>query len=337
MPTLLPDDAELTVKRDGSAPAAAASPEETQDLVPAPAARLSGSVPAAGFSRSGSVAGNSVSRSGSIPPAGASRSGVVNATSGGTTGAHRTSARAADAHFAPSPNGSFAPAVPGYVVKGEIARGGMGVVLAARDVALNREVAIKTLLPGTAGSAIAIRRFVEEARITARLPHPGIPPIHALGTLPDGRPYLAMKLIKGRTLAAILAARVNRPSCGADADLEITAPHSPGLLQVFEQICQAVAFAHSQNVIHRDLKPANVLVGDFGETVVIDWGLAKDLTVADADDPLAPGAASAAADTMAGAVLGTPGYTLCRRPRWRPTARRPGRCRSRALQAAQRR
>jgi len=153
----------------------------------------------------------------------------------------------------------------------------MGVVLAARDIVLNREVAIKTLLPGISANAVAIRRFVEEARITARLPHPGIPPVHTFGTLVDGRPFLTMKLIKGRTLAAILAARVNRPpsDSGSESDLEITAPHTPGLLQIFEQICQAVAFAHSQSVIHRDLKPSNIMVGPFGEVQVMDWGLAR--------------------------------------------------------------
>src|SRR5262245_13360414 len=175
------------------------------------------------------------------------------------------------------PVGPLGSVIPGFAVKGEIARGGMGVVLAARDIVLNREVAIKTLLPGISANAVAIRRFVEEARITARLPHPGIPPVHTFGTLVDGRPFLTMKLIKGRTLAAILAARVNRPpsDSGSESDLEITAPHTPGLLQIFEQICQAVAFAHSQNVIHRDLKPSNIMVGPFGEVQVMDWGLAR--------------------------------------------------------------
>lgn len=96
--------------------------------------------------------------------------------------------------------------VPGYEVYGEIARGGMGVVYAARDRSLRREVAIKTMLPGR-GSADVLQRFVTEAHFTARLPHPGVPPVHALGPLLEGRPFLAMKLIRGRTLADLLDAR----------------------------------------------------------------------------------------------------------------------------------
>ncbi|MCI0700822.1 MAG: serine/threonine protein kinase [Planctomycetia bacterium] len=239
MASHITNSADLTIKRGGQTSPAPA-PEETQDVTSAaPRAIGSGRVPA----------------SGAVRTANAQRSGRV-----------------------PNPNapalGASTPSVPGYVVKGEIARGGMGVVLAGRDVVLNREVAIKTLLPGTGINPVAVRRFVSEARITARLPHPGIPPVHALGTLPDGRPFLTMKLIKGRTLSAILSGR-SRQSSDRESDLEITAPHTPGLLQIFEQVCQAVGFAHSQNVIHRDLKPANIMVGAFGEVQVMDWGLAR--------------------------------------------------------------
>jgi serine/threonine protein kinase len=147
------------------------------------------------------------------------------------------------------------PVVPGYQVLHEIARGGMGRVLAAYDISLDREVALKVLLPGADPD-----RFVRESKITARLPHPGIPPVHALGTLADGSPFLAMKLIAGRTLAE-----------------EMKTGDRPRLLQAFTQVCQAVGFAHSRGVIHRDLKPANVMVGAFGEVQVMDWGLAKEL------------------------------------------------------------
>ena len=149
------------------------------------------------------------------------------------------------------------PAVPGYRVLREIARGGMGRVLAAHDLTLDRDVALKILLPGANAD-----RFVRESKITARLPHPGIPPVHALGTLDDGSPFLAMKLIAGQTLAD-----------------EMKTADRPRLLQAFTQVCQAVGFAHSRNVIHRDLKPANVMVGAFGEVQVMDWGLAKVLPV----------------------------------------------------------
>src|SRR4051812_524800 len=126
--------------------------------------------------------------------------------------------------------------VPGYDLLPEIARGGMGVVYRARDIAFDREVAVKVMLPGMSAAA-----FVREARITARLPHPGIPPVHALGELADGRRFLAMKLIRGDTLDRVLK------QC---ADL---AADRGKLLAAFEQVCQAVGFAHSQGVIHRDL------------------------------------------------------------------------------------
>src|SRR5713226_2844123 len=147
------------------------------------------------------------------------------------------------------------PAVPGYRVLREIGRGGMGKVLAAFDLGLDRDVALKVLLPGANAD-----RFVRESKITARLPHPGIPPAHALGTLADGSPFLAMKLIAGQTLA-----------------VEMKTADRPRLLQAFTQVCQGVGFAHSRGVIHRDLKPLNIMVGAFGEVQVMDWGLAKRL------------------------------------------------------------
>src|SRR5262245_8993031 len=175
------------------------------------------------------------------------------------------------------------PAVPGYEVGAELGRGGMGLVLRGRDLSLNREVAIKVLLPQYQDAPELARRFVEEAQVCSQLQHPGIPPIHELGTLPDGRPFFAMKRVKGTTLARLLAERRD-PS----QDL----PHFVG---VFGQVCQALAFAHSKGVIHRDLKPANVMVGGFGEVQVMDWGLAK---------VLQPGAARPASEERAaGSVI----------------------------------
>ncbi len=150
------------------------------------------------------------------------------------------------------------PEIPGYEVQREIARGAMGRVLAAHDLSLDREVAIKVILTGQEVNDAKLR-FIREAKITARLPHPGVPPVHALGTLPDGRPFLAMKLVRGNTLAHLLRAR-SEP-----------AP----FVKIFEAICQTVAFAHAEGVVHRDLKPANVMVGAFGEVQVMDWGLAR--------------------------------------------------------------
>ncbi len=147
---------------------------------------------------------------------------------------------------------------PGYALLGEVGRGGMGVVFRARDLALNREVAVKLLRPGTGSGSAAAARFVEEAQVTGQLQHPGIPAVYQVGALPDGRPFLAMKLIRGRTLDELLKA-------GAAVDVPA----------VFESICQAVGYAHAHGVIHRDLKPHNVMVGAFGEVQVMDWGLAR--------------------------------------------------------------
>src|SRR5262249_5671786 len=159
-------------------------------------------------------------------------------------------------------------------------KGGMGVVLKGRDDEVGRDVAVKVLLEEHRDRPELRRRFLEEGRITGQLQHPGVVPVYGLGRLADGRPYFTMKLVKGRTLAHLLA---QRPE-GADAGRrEAVAPQDrPRLLKVFEQVCQAVAFAHSRGVIHRDLKPANIMVGAFGEVQVMDWGLAK-LLAAQAD------------------------------------------------------
>jgi tetratricopeptide (TPR) repeat protein len=182
----------------------------------------------------------------------------------------------------------------------------MGIVYAARDTILGRDVAIKTLLLDRA-DAEAVRRFEDEARVTARLPHPAIPPVHALGTLPGGRPFLAMKLIRGRTLAELLK---ERPS---PADL-------PRFVGIFEAVCQGVAFAHSQGVVHRDLKPSNVMVGAFGEVQVMDWGIAKVCQAGTADGS---GGASAPTDqTGTHGAIGTPAYMAPEQARGEPVGPR---------------
>jgi tetratricopeptide (TPR) repeat protein len=194
----------------------------------------------------------------------------------------------------------------------------MGVVYRATDTVLGREVALKALSERFGPASAAARRFANEARITGQLQHPGIPPVHDLGTLPDGRPVFAMKLIKGRTLDELLA---DRPGPGHDRGRFVA---------VFEVVCQAVAYAHSRNVIHRDLKPSNVMVGKFGEVQVMDWGLAKVLTAggtpADGKRNQPPGDGTVIrtpragggdtpagpdglpAETRVGSVLGTPAY-----------------------------
>jgi tetratricopeptide (TPR) repeat protein len=198
-------------------------------------------------------------------------------------------------------------APPGYQILGQIGQGGMGVVYHARDCSLDRPVALKFLQARFASDPSAARRFLYEAQITGQLQHPGIPAVHQVGTLPDGRPFLVMKLIQGRTLAELL--REQGPGAGR-------------WLAVFEAVCQSVGYAHSQNLIHRDLKPSNIMVGPFGEVQVMDWGLAKwlvgpvevdpktDETDPEATSPRRPGETpwTPAERTRAGSVLGTPAY-----------------------------
>src|SRR5262249_42405663 len=176
---------------------------------------------------------------------------------------------------------------PGYELLDEIGHGGMGVVYRARDTALSRDVAVKLLSDRFPAASPAAQRFLSEARITGQLQHPGIPAIHQVGALADGRPFLAMKLIKGSTLGAILKERTD-----SSAD-------RGRLLAIFEAVCHAVGYAHAHRVIHRDLKPANIMVGAFGEVQVMDWGLAKVLDPASREDERPEVDALAAEQTQA--------------------------------------
>jgi serine/threonine protein kinase len=194
-----------------------------------------------------------------------------------------------------------------YQLLERVARGGMGVVYAALDEMLGRRVALKVLDVPIAGGDLA-RRLNREARVLARLEHPGIVPVHDVGTLADGRVFYAMKFVEGQRLDKYIEA----------------VPSLPDRLRLFLRICDAVAFAHARGVLHRDLKPANVMVGAFGEVLVMDWGLAKILREQSAEmpeeDPEAtvlhvPEADDGPADGMEatqvtgqGTVLGTPGY-----------------------------
>jgi serine/threonine-protein kinase len=190
---------------------------------------------------------------------------------------------------------------------GEIGRGGMGAVLKGRDIDLGRDLAVKVLLEKHRDKPDLIRRFVEEAQIAGQLQHPGVVPVYELGAFADRRPYFTMKLVKGRTLAAVLASR----SDVAEGRMD--------LLAMLLRVAQTVAFAHARGVIHRDLKPSNVMVGGFGEVQVMDWGLAKVLPKGGA---AADAGREALAETViatvrsgsdsdhshAGSVLGTPAY-----------------------------
>jgi serine/threonine-protein kinase len=188
------------------------------------------------------------------------------------------------------------------------AQGGLGTVSLAFDETLRRQVALKEIRPDRRGSAQLRQRFVAEAEITGQLEHPGIVPIYALEEDAEGQPYYAMRFIQGRTLAEAIQAYHRQPTPLAFHDL----------LKRFVAVCQTIAYVHSKGVIHRDLKPANVLLGDYGETLVVDWGLAKRVgggPEADArlgEEPTAAGgdtgAGSGEALTEAGQVLGTPAY-----------------------------
>ncbi|MBI3863038.1 MAG: protein kinase [Planctomycetia bacterium] len=223
--------------------------------------------------------------------------------------------------YSPAPDQGELPDRPTtqerLVMQSEIARGGMGAVWKGADNDLGREVAVKVLLQTRNGQTKLLQRFVDEARIHGQLQHPGVAPVYEMGQFPDKRPYFTMKLIRGQTLSRLLS---GRPNPGHDR---------PRFLKIFEKVCQTLAYAHARGVIHRDLKPANVMVGSFGETLVVDWGLAKcvgptvsgstdagdsqreagvpaDLCDADLSNPVSgtqePGL------TTAGQVVGTPAY-----------------------------
>lgn len=244
---------------------------------------------------------------------------------------HTTETAAMQSQTAPDsstgPPTDLPPRVGRFVILGELARGGMGIIYTAHDPAFDRAVAVKVLARRLADRPESARRFLDETRVTGRLQHPAIPPVHDLGYLPDGRPYLVMKLIQGNSLSVILE---NRSLANADQS---------HLIGILEQIGQAVGYAHSKGVVHRDLKPQNIMVGRFGEVQVMDWGLAKVLSsrlegvpstefLTDAKEPASnekPIAqfgkkafvpsdtvtcieADETDRTVAGSVLGTPGY-----------------------------
>ena len=203
-----------------------------------------------------------------------------------------------------------------YLVESEIARGGMGAVLRAVDCDIRREVAVKYLLKQADARNKA--RFVEEAQITGQLEHPNIPPVHELGVDSQKRVFFAMKMVRGRSLAQVLDELRKNPK---SSEWPLSR-----LLTVFVNICNGLAYAHARGVIHRDLKPANIMVGDFGEVYVMDWGLAKVLDGQQRSAAAVAGPAPSAiplsgsspgkvatsredADlTQEGAVLGTPAY-----------------------------
>ncbi len=191
-----------------------------------------------------------------------------------------------------------------YRVLRTYARGGLGEILAACDEDLHREVALKRLQPRRAHDADSRSRFLREAEITGRLEHPGVVPVYGLGQAADGSPVYAMRLIRGETLQEA-ADRFHRADGPGDRSREFRQ-----LLSRFLSVCNTAAYGHSRGVVHRDLKPGNILLGSYGETVVVDWGLARTAaSEADGTPPLDPVIASLDAElTQAGDVIGTPAY-----------------------------
>lgn len=211
-----------------------------------------------------------------------------------------------------------------YVVEGEIARGGMGAVLRAVDCDIRREVAVKYMLDDKDPKKKA--RFIEEAQINGQLEHPNIVPVYDLGLDAQKRPFIMMKMIKGRSLKDVFDQLRDNPRL---TQKEFTLGR---LLNILVNVCNALSFAHARGVVHRDLKPANIMLGDFGEVYVMDWGLAKVLNQPRADDRMTnpaqavlamPAAIGPVSDqtsqivtsrapeadlTQDGSILGTPAY-----------------------------
>jgi tetratricopeptide (TPR) repeat protein/tRNA A-37 threonylcarbamoyl transferase component Bud32 len=191
------------------------------------------------------------------------------------------------------------------------AQGGLGAVFVALDAELNREVALKQILDEHADDPLNRTRFLIEAEITGGLEHPGIVPVYGLGHHDDGRPYYAMRFIRGDSLKEAIASFHQDESLKQDPGRRSLALRK--LLRRFVDVCNAVGYAHGRGILHRDLKPGNVIVGKHGETLVIDWGLAKTMghseTGSTSDErTLIPSSSSGSAETLPGSAIGTPAY-----------------------------
>lgn len=195
-----------------------------------------------------------------------------------------------------------------YVLQHELGSGGMGVVIHAHDELLQRDVALKLIRRKFLNQTSIHRRFVNEALLTSRLQHPCIVPIYDLGQTDDGRPFFAMKLISGQSLARILA------------DTPVMLQDRSQLLKIFERVCQSLAYSHSQYILHLDIKPSNIMVGTFGEVHVTDWGLAREFKPLDGNCSTSTEKLN---DLRAGEVLennvgGTPAYMSPEQARGEP-------------------
>ena len=202
-----------------------------------------------------------------------------------------------------------------YEILRRHAKGGLGVVSLARDDELHREVALKEIRPDRADYPDYRARFLREAEVTGRLEHPGIVPVYGIGHHEDGRPYYVMRFIRGETLRDAII-RLHSPSPegeGEDEGPEAERFDLHSLVGRFVDACHAVAYAHHRGVLHRDIKPGNIMLGPFGETLVVDWGLAKPFNAPASDeyhveDGLRPESESGMTPTKVGSEVGTKGY-----------------------------
>jgi serine/threonine protein kinase/Flp pilus assembly protein TadD len=256
---------------------------------------------------------------------------TVGVSQGGSQGA--TSPLSSPPSFPPRVGVAFgpvshAPDAERYDLQDNFAKGGLGKIWRAKDSRLQREVAFKELLPHALENRAYFERFLEEAQITGQLEHPGIVPIYDLGWQANGTPYYSMKLVRGTTFLKAIQDFHKRPADDPERNLAFVR-----LLRQFIDICNAVGFAHARGVIHRDLKPHNVMLGSFGETLVLDWGLAKIIGAKErhigggsgSDDETVSGTVSMgsvtgtrqsvvtnvrsrASETVMGSVMGTPAY-----------------------------